>query len=102
MNIQLRPFQYHEKPVRVVMHDDAPWWVAKDVCECLEIAWTGNQTLTKIPERWKMTQEFPDSSNRMQSMICINEPAVYKLAFRSNKPEAEAFTDWLAEEEGTL
>ena len=28
----------------------------------------------------------------------IKEPAVYKLAFRSNKPEAEAFTEWVAEE----
>lgn len=31
-------------------------------------------------------------------MLCITEAAVYKLAFRSNKPEAERFTDWVAEE----
>jgi hypothetical protein len=28
----------------------------------------------------------------------ISEPAVYKLAFRSNKPEADAFTNWVASE----
>ena len=28
----------------------------------------------------------------------LSEPAVYKLAFRSNKPEADAFTNWVASE----
>lgn len=28
----------------------------------------------------------------------ISEPAVYKLAFRSNKPQADAFTNWVASE----
>jgi hypothetical protein len=31
-------------------------------------------------------------------MIVINEYAVYKLVFRSNKPEADAFTNWVASE----
>ena len=31
-------------------------------------------------------------------MRVISEPAVYKLAFRSNKPEADAFTNWVASE----
>jgi len=31
-------------------------------------------------------------------MIVINESAVYKLAFRSNKPKADAFTTWVAGE----
>ena len=31
-----------------------------------------------------------------QELIVINEAAVYKLAFRSNKATAERFTDWVA------
>lgn len=31
-------------------------------------------------------------------MKTISEPAVYKLAFRSNKPEADRFTNWVASE----
>ena len=31
-------------------------------------------------------------------MRVISEPAVYKLAFRSNKPEADTFTNWVASE----
>lgn len=33
-----------------------------------------------------------------RNLIFISEPAVYKLAFRSNKPEADAFTNWVASE----
>lgn len=35
---------------------------------------------------------------RNQSLKVISEPAVYKLAFRSNKPEADEFTNWVASE----
>ena len=45
-----------------------------------------------------MTTELPDSLGRLQKTVFINESAVYKLAFRSRKPEAERFTDWIAGE----
>jgi prophage antirepressor-like protein len=45
-----------------------------------------------------MTQELPDSLGRPQKTVFINESAVYKMAFRSRKPEAEQFTDWIAGE----
>jgi prophage antirepressor-like protein len=31
-------------------------------------------------------------------MLCINEPNLYRLIFRSNKKEAKAFQDWVFEE----
>lgn len=31
-------------------------------------------------------------------MSVINEAALYKLAFRSNKPQADAFVNWVAGE----
>jgi prophage antirepressor-like protein len=31
-------------------------------------------------------------------LTCITEAALYKLAFRSNKPAADAFTNWVASE----
>lgn len=33
-----------------------------------------------------------------RDLVFISEPAVYKLAFRSNKPEADVFTNWVASE----
>ena len=31
-------FKFDESPVRVVMKDDEPWFVTKDVCDILGIA----------------------------------------------------------------
>ena len=33
-----------------------------------------------------------------QSVIVVSEPGVYRLVFRSRKPEAERFKRWLAHE----
>ena len=30
-------FRFDESPVRAVMHDGEPWFVAKDVCDILDI-----------------------------------------------------------------
>ena len=34
----------------------------------------------------------------MQSMTVINEPGLYKLAFKSRKPEAKKFARWVTHE----
>ncbi|MDK2794418.1 MAG: hypothetical protein PWP75_1047 [Caldanaerobacter sp.] len=69
----------------------------KDVCDVLDIAWRGQQTLVNIREDWKGVRNFRTPGG-IQEMIVIKEPAVYKLAFRSRKEEAERFTDWVAGE----
>jgi hypothetical protein len=64
----------------------------------LGIDWNGKNTLVSIKPEWTMSMETPDSLGRPQQTLFINESAVYKLAFRSHKPEAERFTDWVAGE----
>ena len=37
-NAKVIPFEYEDRTVRVVKDEDGnPWWVAKDVCDILEI-----------------------------------------------------------------
>lgn len=92
-------FVFESQEIRVIYIDNEPWFVAKDICEGLTIAWKGAETLHNIPERWKkMSPEIPDSQGRTQSGWVIKESAVYKLAFRSNKPEADRLTNWIAED----
>lgn len=78
------------------------WFVAKDIALALDIAWTGH-TLDRIPDNWKGAVSFttPSSGTRgggTQQLSFINESAMYKLAFRSNKPEADRFVNWIAGE----
>ncbi len=90
-------FKFHGAEVRAFTINNEPWFLAKDIFLALEITWRGSDSLQNIPTNWKMTTEIPDSYGRLQDPFLISEPAVYKLAFRSNKPAAEAFTHWVAE-----
>ena len=86
--------------IRTEVIDGEPWFVAKDVAFALAITWNG-KTLTNIPDEWKGMRSFltPSSGDRgggSQTLTVINEAGLYKLAFRSNKPEADRFVNWIA------
>lgn len=100
-------FSYHNHQVRTITHEDKSlWFVAKDVFKALDIPWAGQRTLAIIPAAWRVVVKLTTTQKNQtgetgtaeKDLIVINEPAVYKLAFRSNKPEAEAFTEWVASE----
>jgi prophage antirepressor-like protein len=96
------PFSFNETPIRTVYDEGQPWFVAKDVCSALDIAWRSN-TLASVPDEWKGVRKLrpPKKTGRgglYSPITVISEPAVYKLAFRSNKPEADRFTNWVASE----
>jgi prophage antirepressor-like protein len=93
---QLSAFRFRNAEIRAVGEGERVWFVAKDVCKALEISWSG-RTLDSIKDEWKGMMDFI-TPRGTQSLTVISEPAVYKLAFRSRKPEAEAFTDWVASE----
>lgn len=85
--------------VRTQVINDEPWFVAKDVAMALNITWSGH-TLDNIPNEWtqmvKLTINGSDGGvSDIRRMTLINEAAVYKLAFRSNKPEADRFVNWV-------
>lgn len=85
--------------IRTQVINDEPWFVAKDVAMALNIDWSG-KTLKAIPDDWKGMGKFPiygseHTVSDIRRMTLINEAAVYKLAFRSNKPEADRFVNWV-------
>jgi prophage antirepressor-like protein len=69
--------------VKLVGTYEEPWFVAKDICDILEIVDT-SATLRKVPEEWKGQQVLPTLGGN-QNMRIINESGVYKLIMRSNK-----------------
>jgi prophage antirepressor-like protein len=93
---KIQLFEYHHKQVRTVVVDGLVWFVARDVCDVLDITWSG-ATLASIKPEWQRMLKF-NTPRGEQELKVISEAAVYKLAFRSNKPEADRFTNWVAEE----
>lgn len=94
---ELMLFQKEEfGQVRVVERNGEPWFVAKDVCECLELTNT-SQTLSYLDDDEKgiISNDTPGGK---QEMLIISEPGLYSLILRSRKPEAKAFKRWIVHE----
>lgn len=90
-------FLFEGHKVRVKINEKGEtWFVAKDVAAALDISWSG-QTLSRIPDKWKLMIKFITSFGAKPTTF-INEMAVYKLAFRSSKEEADRFSNWIASE----
>lgn len=94
-------FEYQGgQKVRTVVIDGEPWFVARDVCEVLGFASSKSNmwnNLRKLPEEMK-GNNLVNTPGGTQKMTCINEPGLYKLVMRSDKPEAQAFQNWIASE----
>lgn len=89
--------------IRFVERSGEWWAVAQDVCEAL-----GLKQVTRAMSSLKNVQQYnvcdlnnsQVSSNgvrNMQTMNIIGEKDIYRLIFKSRKPEAEAFQDWVYE-----
>ena len=86
--------------VRAVMRDGEPWFVAKDVCECLELS-NAAQALSYLDEDEKSiitNDTLNDSSGLRKDSRIIPESGLYSLILRSRKPEAKEFKRWVTRE----
>jgi anti-repressor protein len=93
----LTVFEFSGAKVRTVSKDGEPWFVAKDVCDALGIS-NGRDAVSVINEAMKDAVGISDAMSRTQKMTVLSEAGVYKLVFRSRRPEADKFTDWIAAE----
>lgn len=96
MNELQKIFKYSDIEVRIITKNGEPWFVAKDVCEILDIK-NSRDALTRISDKNKGVAKT-DTLGGIQEISIVNEPGLYKLIFTSNKEEAEKFQDWVYEE----
>ena len=88
------PFHFDAHEIRVRLDSrGAPWWVAKDVCTTLGIT-DVSDAVKKLRPHEKGTVEIPTLGGP-QHLLVMNESGLYRLIFRSNKPEAQRFQDWV-------
>ena len=87
---------FNEKNIRVIGSYQEPWFVAKDICNILELK-NITETMKMIPEKWRGSEKL-NTFGGEQNMIIINEAGLYKLIMRSNKPVAQKFQEVVCEE----
>ncbi|CCA61374.1 anti-repressor Ant [Diadromus pulchellus ascovirus 4a] len=102
-------FSFHDNSVKMVGTLDQPWFKAKDVLKVL--GYSEEKSATKshiqrcVPDRYKkdLTDIFkggrigcghPIDGNEGRE-VYINEPGLYRLIMRSNKPNAQPFQDYV-------
>ena len=96
MNNVLQIFTYKEKQVRTTQVDGEVWFVAKDICDVLELS-DVSMTTRNLDDDEKLVQKL-FVSGQHRDVITINEPGLYSLILRSNKHEAKAFSRWVRHE----
>jgi len=92
----LIPFNYKSNQIRVINKGGEPWFVLQDICKALEITNVGNVTARlDIDEK---DIHYVDTPGGKQMMVIVNEPGLYNVIIRSDKPEAKQFKRWITHE----
>lgn len=83
--------------VRIILQGNEPWFVAKDVCDCLEIN-NSRQALSRLDDDEKNTVILNDGIPGNPEKSIVNEYGLYSLVLSSRKPEAKEFKRWITHE----
>ena len=82
--------------IRVVEIDGQPFFVAKDVCDALELT-NSRETIKRLDDD-ELTSVQLTSGGQMREMTAVNEFGLYNLILGSRKPEAKQFKRWITHE----
>lgn len=89
--------------VRVVMRNDDPWFVAKDIAACIEHSDTSamcklcrDKDKTVVRANDLTSDELSDVKNREYTLI--SESGLYRILAKCNLPKCEPFESWVFDE----
>ena len=81
--------------LRVIMKDDEPWFVAKDVTDALGLDTSNLAKILDNDERGSCSVQY---TGQTRNVAIINESGLYSLILRSRKPEVLRFKKWVTRE----
>ena len=96
MTNQISIYNFNQNQVRTQLIDNNIWFCLKDVCNILDV-----KSLTMLKQRLNpkgLSQTYLLTKGGKQKAFFINEPNLYKVIFRSDKPIARDFENWVCEE----
>ena len=96
MNNNLTTFNFNSNTIRTQTIEGQPYFCMKDCCRALDLS-PATKSQVRLSEKGVLkTHTLTKGGN--QELLFINEPNLYRLIFRSNKPQAQAFADWVYNE----
>lgn len=94
---EMQIFKYGDMPIRTIEKDGEMWWADRDVCDILGMTRTTDAVRRLEPDEVDKISLI-DGRGAEQMTYIINEPGLYNLIIRSNKPEAKDFKRWVTHE----
>ena len=93
---EIQPFTFPTtgQPVRTLLLDGEPWFVAADVCTALGYSRVADAL--RIPDPDDLAAHFVRGDDGLERPgQILNEAALYSLILRSNRPDAKRFKRWI-------
>jgi prophage antirepressor-like protein len=97
MDKEVQVYESKFGKVRVVMIDGVPWFVGKDLAECLGYADTFGALKKHVDDEDKQNCQN-DSFESPRGLTVVNESGMYSLALFSKLPTAKPFRRWITSE----
>lgn len=97
MTNEISIYNFKSTPVRTQLINNNIWFCLIDVCDSLNLKRKTNW-LSRLSEDGLRKMQLTDNLGRSQETTFINEPNLYRLIFRSNKPAALQFAKWVYED----
>lgn len=95
-NLQI--FNFNSNPVRVELFDNQPHFCLLDVCEIFEIQNSRRVQSQMLDPQGVRLAYILAKDEKQRRTAFINEPNLYRIIFRSEKPIAKNFQNWVFEE----
>lgn len=98
MNQLSNVFNYQDQmQVRTISINEQPYFVAKDVCDVLDIS-DVRRAVERLEEDERILTPLVDSLGKSQEMYVVNEYGLYSLVLGSRKKQAKEFKRWITHE----
>lgn len=89
-------FEYQGNEVRTIQHGNEVWWVLRDVCRALSLSNPAKVAQRLDEDERDITLSYTPGG--YQEITIVNEPGLYSVILRSDKPEAKTFKRWVTHE----
>lgn len=93
MNNEIRVENWNGYNIRFIDLNGEWWAVLADVCKPLGLQ--AKLVKQRLDDRVVLNYLLNDRFGRPHNTLLVNEIGIYKTIFKSRKPEAEAFQDWV-------
>ena len=99
MNNEIRKFDFRGAALRTLTDENGePWFVAKDVCDVLELSNVSQTLARRLDDDEKSSITLNDGTPGNPNRAIVSESGLYALVLASRKPEAHEFKRWVTHE----